>query len=582
MEILSILSVSLIVFFLAYRFYGGYVSRVLGVDNTKETPANTNNDGIDYVPTKIGVLFSHHFAAIAGAGPIVGPIIALGFGYLPVWLWVLMGTVLIGAVQDYTTLFVSMREDGRSMADVANRAMGKWGFLLFISFTIIMLLLVTSAFLKMTTVSLTSLVSLADMRISPDETLSLLKTVTVNGVEKVKIGGIASTSVIIMTLFAPLIGWLYYKKHYSVTVSSIFAFIVCVLSVIVGVHFPVMLHQTLWMILLTIYVVIAAGIPVWIILQPRDMINSFLLYIGMAALLIGVLFGCFGHLSMQLPAWNIEHGTAQLGTIWPFLFITVACGAISGFHALVTGGTVAKQVRTEANAKPLAYGGMLLESLLAVLVIITVCAGLSSSTYNEILFPTIKGVESNPILAFALAMGTMLNNALHLPVAIGTVMGILMVEGFVITTLDTAVRLNRYLFEELWRILMKNPPAILQSYLFNAILSAGLMLLMASTNSFKLIWPIFGTANQLLAALSLIVVSVWLASRKKPNLFTLLPAVFMMCTTAYTLFYLLFTNYIPHVKIPLIIAASLLIILSGGVIILSARKFCEIYRARQG
>lgn len=580
MEILSILSVSLLVFFLAYRFYAAYISKTLGLDNSKQTPAHIHNDGVDYVPTKIGVLFSHHFAAIAGAGPIVGPIIAMGFGYMPVWLWVLLGTVLIGAVQDYTTLFVSMREDGRSMADVAHRAMGKWGFLLFISFTIIMLLLVTSAFLKMTTVSLTSLVSLSDMRISPDETLSLLKTTTVNGIIKVQIGGIASTSVIIMTIFAPLIGWLYYKKHYSVTLVSILAFIVCAVSVLVGVHFPVILHQNIWMILLTIYVVIAAGIPVWIILQPRDMINSFLLYIGMVALLVGVVFGCFGNLSMQLPAWNIAQGTSQLGSIWPFLFITVACGAISGFHALVTGGTVAKQVRTEANTKPLGYGGMLLESILAVLVIVTVCAGLSNATYSEIVFPTVKGVESNPILAFALAMGTMLNNALNLPVAIGTVMGILMVEGFVITTLDTAVRLNRYLFEELWRILMKHPPAILKSYLFNAILSAALMLLMASTNSFKLIWPIFGTANQLLAALSLIVVSVWLAARKKPNMFTLLPAVFMMCTTAYTLFFLLFTNYIPNCKIPLIIAASLLIVLSAGVIILSVRKFCEIYRGK--
>lgn len=578
MKILAILSISLIVFYLAYRYYGRYISRILGENDSHATPAVRMNDGVDYVPTKIGVLFSHHFAAIAGAGPIIGPIIAMGFGYLPVWLWVLLGTVLIGAVQDYTTLFISMRENGRSVAEVARNSMGKWGFILFISFTIIMLLLVTSAFLKMTTVSLTSLVSLADMRISPDETLSLLKTVTDNGIVKVQIGGIASTSVIVMTIFAPLVGWLHYKKHYSVTYVSILSLIICILSVVVGVYIPVMFSQGVWMFLLTVYVIIASGVPVWIILQPRDMINSFLLYIGILALLVGVFFGGFGNLELQIPAWNVEQGEKLLGSIWPFLFINVACGAISGFHALVTGGTVSKQVRSESNARPLGYGGMLLESILAVLVILTVCAGLSLSTYNNIVFPTIAGHESNPILAFALAMGTMLHNALNIPVAAGTVMGILMVEGFVITTLDTAVRLNRYLFEELWRVLMKNPPAILKSYLFNAILSSGLMLLMACTNSFRYIWPIFGTANQLLAALSLIVVSVWLASRKKPTLFTLLPAVFMMCTTIYTLFYLLTGKYIPESKIPLVIASTLLIILSVGVIILSIKKFYEIYR----
>lgn len=577
MKILAVLIISLLVFYLAYRFYGKLISRILGEDNTRQTPAMRENDGRDYVPTKIGVLFSHHFAAIAGAGPIIGPIIAMAFGYLPVWLWVLLGTILIGAVQDYTTLFISMRENGHSVADVARKAMGRWGFLLFISFTIILLLLVTSAFLKMTTVSLTSLVSLADMRIHPDETLTFLRTVTDNGIVKVQIGGIASTSVIVMTLFAPLVGWLYYKKHYSVAWTSVLSLIICIFSVVIGLLIPVMINQTVWMYLLTFYVIIASGVPVWLILQPRDMINSFLLYIGMLALLVGVFYGGFGNLEMQMPAWNIESGEKLLGSIWPFLFINVACGAISGFHALVTGGTVAKQVKVESDARRLGYGGMLLESILAVLVILTVCASLSFDTYSSIVFPTVPGHESNPILAFALAMGTMLHNALSLPVAAGTIMGILMVEGFVITTLDTAVRLNRYLFEELWSVIMKNPPAILKSYIFNALLSSGLMLLMASTNSFKYIWPIFGTANQLLAALSLIVVSVWLASRKKTNLFTLLPAVFMMCTTIYALFFLLFTQYIPFAKKPLMVAAILLIVLSIGVIILSIKKFYALY-----
>ena len=275
---------------------------------------------------------------------------------------------------------------------------------------------------------------------------------------------------------------------------------------------------------------------------------------------------------LQAPAFNIASGTNILGPIWPFLFITVACGAISGFHALVAGGTISKQVSKESDAKRIGYGGMILESLLAVMVILTVAGGLDFATYNSIINPVAKGAIGNPILAFSLAMGTLLNKSLGLPVAGGTVLGILMIEGFIITTLDTAVRLNRYLFEELWAIVMTKPPKIFKSYIFNAALSAGLMLLLCYTNTFKQIWPIFGSANQLLAALSLIVVSVWLAKRKKASSFTILPAIFMMATTLCSLWQMLTKQYLPEHNYPLGITAILLILLSVGVIVLAVNK----------
>jgi len=571
MNIGLLLILSLPVYFFAYRFYGSFISRIFNENDKTPTPAIAMKDNMDYVPTKLGVVFSHHFSSIAGAGPIIGPTIALIFGYLPVFLWVVLGTVFIGAVQDYTALFVSIREKGHSIAEVADRTLGRFGFFLLISFTIIMLVYVTSAFLGLTTISLTSLVPLEAMKVGPGETI--LKTITdSDGIIKARIGGIASTSVIIMTLCAPFIGFLLYKKQRNVALVGIFALIIGALAIMVGVVFPVTLNPKIWMILLTFYVILAAGVPVWMLLQPRDFTNSFLLYLGICFLFAGVIAGGFMGIKLQAPAWNIAEGTNILGSIWPFLFITVACGAISGFHTLVAGGTISKQITRESDAKRIGYGGMILESLLAVLVILTITGGLDFTTYRSIINPTEQGTAGNPILAFALAMGTLLNKSLGLPVAAGTVFGILLVEGFVITTLDTAVRLNRYLFEELWSVIMNKPPKILKSYMFNSCLSAGLMLLLCYTNSFKQIWPIFGSANQLLAALSLIVVSVWLAQRKKASFFTILPAIFMMVTTLYSLWQMLTRQYMPQNNYPLSITAILLILLSIGVIFLAINK----------
>jgi carbon starvation protein len=434
-----------------------------------------------------------------------------------------------------------------------------------------MLLYVTSAFLRLTVISLTSLVPLESMKVGPGETI--LKTlVDSDGILKARIGGIASTSVIIMTLCAPLIGFFLYKKQRNVTLIGIFALIIGMLSIAIGVVFPVTINPNMWMVLLTLYVILAAGIPVWVLLQPRDLANSFLLYFGICFLFAGIIAGGFMGVKLQAPAFNIASGTNILGPIWPFLFITVACGAISGFHALVVGGTISKQVSKESDAKRIGYGGMILESLLAVMVILTVAGGLDFATYNSIINPVAKGAIGNPILAFSLAMGTLLNKSLGLPVAGGTVLGILMIEGFIITTLDTAVRLNRYLFEELWAIVMTKPPKIFKSYIFNAALSAGLMLLLCYTNTFKQIWPIFGSANQLLSALSLIVVSVWLAKRKKASFFTILPAIFMMTTTLCSLWQMLTKQYLPEHNYPLGITATLLILLSVGVIVLAVNK----------
>lgn len=577
MNVVILLAVGLPLIWFIGEYYSRYISRSIGVDDSRVTPAVELQDGVDYVPSNGWVVFTHHFASIAGAGPILGPTIAMIYGWLPVWLWVIMGGLFFGAVHDYTGLFVSMREKGKSMAEVSHSSMGKAGFLLFIGFTIAMIVLVTSAFMGLTAQALTSVVPLTAMKVEASKTI--LQTVNINGVANARIGGIASTSVFVMTFFAPIVGYLLYVRKIKVLYGSILAFIVAILSIVTGIFYPVNFNTHTWMIILSIYTFIAAGIPVWIVLQPRDFTNSFVLFAGMAALIIGVIGAGFNGVQAVTPTANIAAGSVTNGLIWPFLFITVACGAISGFHVLVAGGTVSKQVTKESHARSIGYKGMILESTLSLLVIAAVSAGIDFKTYKDVVWPAVGA--GNPILGFSLGMGGILHQGLGLPMSFGTVLGILMLEGFIVTTLDTAVRLNRFLFEELWSNLFKNPPAFIKSYYFNSGLSVLIMLYFAWNNGWKVIWPIFGSANQLLAALSLIVVSVWLASKSKKYWYAIIPAVFMMVTTLASLVILLKNTYIPKGNWPLAITDILLLILSVGVMIISIKKFTQLRSTKE-
>ena len=570
MNVLLFLLIAAVIFFIASRTYARYVARALGEDPSHVTPAVEYNDGRDYVPTKRHVVFAHHFSAIAGAGPILGPTMAILYGFLPAWLWVVVGGILIGAVHDFTSLFVSMREGGKSMAEVARRTLGQTGFNLFIAFTIVMIVLVTSAFLSATAISLTSLWPLSKIGVS--ETQAILKTVTVNGVVMGRIGGIASMSVIVITLLSPLMGWLIYRVRIHTLLAYLMASAICVASVILGIHYPVSLGPTTWMIIISIYVLFAAGAPVWVILQPRDFINVQILYGGIALMILSLLSAGGGGLTVSMPNFNLAEGAKSLGMIWPMMFITIACGAISGFHSLVAGGTTGKQLAQETDARKVGYNGMLLESLLAVCVLLAVGATLSMADYKAIVWPSDPAVKSNPILGFSLAAGHLFQQGLGIPAALGTVFGILMVEGFVVTTLDAAVRLNRYLFEELWAILFKNPPRIVRHYWFNSGLSVLLMWTLAYSNAFSALWPIFGTANQLLAALALLAVSAWLLLRGRKYAFTLIPAAFMIVTTLASLGILLVT-YIEQGRLLLIATDVLMLALSVGVAFLVARTF---------
>lgn len=570
MNVLIILAVAAAAFYLASRFYSRSIARWLGEDKSVQTPAVKYCDGRDYVPTKSYVVFAHHFSAIAGAGPILGPTMAILYGFVPAWLWVVLGGIFIGAVHDFTTLFVSMREGGKSMAEVARRTLGTRGFNLFIAFTIVMIVLVTSSFLSATSISLTSLWPLAKIGVKEGETF--LKTVIRDGVAMGRIGGIASMSVIVITLCSPFLGWLIYKKSIKTLFAYLIASVICVISVLLGIAFPVSLSPTTWMIIISIYVLFAAGVPVWMILQPRDFINVQILYGGIVLMVLSLFSTGFGGLSVSVPSFNLGEGVQHLGLIWPMMFCTIACGAISGFHALVAGGTTGKQLARETDARKIGYNAMLLESILAVCVLLAIGGALNFSDYKSIVWPTDPAIKSNPILGFSLAAGQLFQRGLGIPVALGTVFGILLVEGFVITTLDAAVRLNRYLFEELWGILFKKTPKLLKHYWFNSGLSVVFMWTLAYTNAFNMLWPIFGAANQMLAALSLLAVTGWLLLRKRKTAFTLIPAVFMLATTLASLGILL-KEYIQKKSYILIAADILMFILAIGVVVLVIKRF---------
>jgi carbon starvation protein len=490
---------------------------------------------------------------------------------------VVAGAIFFGAVHDFVALFASIRERGSSMAEIARKALGPTGFLLFISFTIILIVLVTSAFLSLTAVSLTSITPLAELGL--DESQTLLRTKVIDGVPHGVIGGIASMSVIVITLMAPFLGYLVTKRKIKTWMAFGIATAIGFFSVYIGFHYPVTLAPTNWMLVISVYTLFACQVPVWLILQPRDFVNVQILYAGMAALVAGVVVSGFQGLAVSYPVTNYSVGASKMGPVWPFLFITIACGAISGFHALVSGGTSSKQLAKEKHAKAVGYGGMLLEGMLAVLVLIAISSSLGYDQYMSVVWPEVG--KGNPILGFALAMGLLLHNSLGLSLSLGTVLGILVVEGFLITTLDSAVRLNRYLFEELWRTIMDAPPAIMTKFWFNSGLSVVLMFALAQTNGWKLIWPVFGATNQLLAALTLIAATVWLHRAGKKSWFTLLPALAMMITTVAALVYFLIFNYLPDGNVTLVVTDVVLLILAVGVLWLAARKLWS-HRLRPG
>ncbi|MEE1196099.1 MAG: carbon starvation protein A [Lachnospiraceae bacterium] len=532
MNAVVILFIGIAVLIIAYLTYGRWLAKQWGIDETRRTPAHELEDGQDYCPAKAPVLLGHHFSSIAGAGPINGPIQAAVFGWVPVLLWVLVGGIFFGAVHDFGALFASIRHKGQSIGEVIADSMGTKAKRLFIIFSYLTLILVVAAF--------ASIVANTFMA-TYDES---------GAVDLAKSASNASTAMIsiLFIVIAVIFGFLVYRRNAPLGISTILGVLAIVVCMVIGLNWhPLYLSQKTWMIIVGVYIAVASVTPVWILLQPRDYLSSFLLYFMMAVAVVGII-GCaiMGKADLDIPAFTgfVDSATygsgVSLGMLFPALFITIACGAISGFHSLVGSGTTAKQLDNERDARPIAYGGMLIECGLAV---ISLCA--VGYIWNEY----VPGGITTPTAVFAAGISRMCATIPFLKGAESVIysMLILAVSAFCLTSLDTATRLARYMFQEFWlepgqsykdakgfKKVVTNP------YVATIItVVAGVALGMTG---YAKIWPLFGAANQLLAALGLIAVATWLGKVGKNNKMFFIPMAFMLVVTIVSLIQTIITK----------------------------------------
>ena len=497
-------------YFVGYRFYAGKLdSELIEPDAGQVTPAVQQNDGVDFVPSKPLVLFGHNFASIAGAGPVIGPIIAMHhFGWAITLVWILLGNVFIGAVHDYLTLMVSVRNRGSSIADIAESTMGFRAKAIFAIFLVLAMLLVIAVF---------GVVAAKTLIAQPEMVFPTFAIIPVSMV----------------------LGWCIYKKSYNLQLVSLIAVLTIVLNIYIGFQIPVPLPEMgvmgfspliFWFVILMIYAGVASILPVQTLLQPRDYLSTYILFGSMALAILGLIW--VGP-ELNTPPFRGAMSEVQ-GPVWPMLFVLVACGAVSGFHSLVAGGTTSKQLASEMQGKSIGYGGMLTEGVVAVVTVLLVGGGLYWTA------PQGSGIDMNQlgfretlqsggwILAFGNGFGNIVHQMLpFLSFTFASMIAVLALNTFVLTTLDTAVRITRFLIQE---SLGKKMPVFTNKYVVTVTVIIAAYLI-GATDGWQKIWPIFGATNQLIAAVALFVVATWLMAVKKPTHYVLYPAIFMVITT---------------------------------------------------
>ncbi len=517
MNSLVLLIVCLAVLVCGYIFYGGWLCKQWGVDESKEeTPAHTMEDGVDYVPAKAPVLMGHHFSSIAGAGPITGPINAALFGWLPVTLWILIGGIFFGGVHDFGALYASIRHKGQSVGEIISANMSRRAKRLFLIFAYLTLILVVAAFASI---------------VASTFGIKLTETGAIDYAASASNASVAMVSLLFI-LIAIVFGFCVYRRNAPMSVASIIGVLAIVLVMAIGMNWhPIYLTTNQWMLIVGIYIAIASVTPVWILLQPRDYLSSFLLYAMLIIAVVGVV-GAHPAIEPDLfPAFSgfavHNESTGVTTYLFPVLFTTVACGAISGFHSLVSSGTTSKQLDKESDAKPIAYGGMLLECVLAVLTLCAVGYARKIGTTagaTDIFAGGIAGmVAAIPGLKGA-------ENILY-------TLLVLTYSAFCLTSLDTATRLARFMFQEFWLEpgqTVKDIDSGIKKTLVNpyvaTIITVVLGILLGMTGYAK-IWGLFGAANQLLAGLGLLAVATWLGNIGRNNKMFLFPMAFMMVVT---------------------------------------------------
>ena len=495
----------------AYFLYGRMIERVLGVDPSRKTPAFERGDGVDYVPAHPAVLFGHHFASIAGAGPIVGPIAAAYFGWGAVVAWVVLGCIFIGAVHDMVSLWLSVRHEGRSIASVIETVLGRPGKLLFLLFCWSTLVLVCAEFTRQ--------VALTFVRSPEVATASLLfiALAVVFGVatNRFKVPLLPATAVFVPVMFACI--WVGTK---------------CPLDLVARLGLSAAGAQTAWTLVLLAYCFLASTLPVWLLLQPRDYLNSYLLYAMMALGFLGVFAAAPAVNLDAFVGWHAPNAKGAPMPLFPFLFITIACGACSGFHSLVASGTTAKQLASERHVRPVAYGGMLLEGVLAILSLLAVGTFAQPDLLAKLGTESAVGLFAGGLASFCARLG--------IPAKSGAIFMSLAVSAFLMTSVDTATRLARFTWQELFTGAQgrTRPPNPFTSPISNMYVATGLvvalvaLLLLGNPEAAKNLWNVFASANQLLAGLTLFTASLWLYKNRKAWWITLFPMLFMLAVSS--------------------------------------------------
>ena len=509
---ITLLLVSVAILVIGYIFYGRYLCKKWGVGELDtETPAHTMEDGIDYVPAKAPVLMGHHFSSIAGAGPITGPIsaAAAGFGWGACALWIIIGGIFFGGVHDFGALFASVRHGGKSIGEIISANMSKRAKRLFIIFAYLTLILVVAAFASI--VAGTFAATIVDGAVDYAASEANARVAMVS---------------ILFIVIAIIFGFAVYRRNVPMGAASVIGVLAIVAIIAIGlVWHPIYLSSTTWMWIVGVYICVASVAPVWILLQPRDYLSSFLLYAMLALAAVAVFMG---NPSMSsLPVLNTPNNPTP---VFPVLFTTIACGAISGFHSLVSSGTTSKQLDKETDAKPIAYGGMLLECVLAIMTLVATAYAYS-----------LKGTEFELTGATAIFGGGIAGMIDPSRGSVYTTLYTLLVltySAFCLTSLDTATRLARFMFQEFWLDGSKGEtPENVTGYKkvltnpYVATIITVILGVMLGLNGYGKIWALFGSANQLLAALGLLAVATWLGNIGKDNKMFLLPMAFMLFVT---------------------------------------------------
>lgn len=497
--------ISIVVLVGAYLLYGRYLQNKWGIDPNAKTPAYEMEDGVDYVPADTNVVFGHQFASIAGAGPINGPIQAAVFGWLPVLLWILIGGVFFGAVQDFAAMYASVKNKGRTIGYIIEEYIGKLGKKLFLLFCWLFCILVIAAF--------------ADIVAGTFNGFSVSEA---GEITKITANGAVATTSMLFIIEAVALGMILKYGKLNKWVNTAIALIMLVAAVALGLKFPVFVGTKTWHIIIFIYVLIACVTPVWALLQPRDYLNSYLLIF----MIVGSIIGIF----IANPACNLEAFTGFVVDgqyMFPILFVTIACGAVSGFHSLVSSGTASKQIKNEKNMLPVSFGAMLMESMLAVIALIAVASFAKGEAAAQ-------GLTTQPQI-FAGAIANFLTAAGLSYDLVFTLIN-LSVSAFALTSLDSVARIGRLSFQEFFMgddTDMENMSPFMKvvtNKYFSTILTLVLAYLLAQVG-YSEIWPLFGSANQLLSVLALVACSVFLKKTNRQGVMLWIPMGFMMAVT---------------------------------------------------